>query len=63
MTKHVRIPAYVRWSIVNRYGKVVKITKHRSTKAHGPVECNIAHEKLDKSGKIIRVIYDDYKIV
>lgn len=64
----VQIPAYTdRWMMGDRYGDLVKITRGGKRRAgvraallsgqHGDVE--IAHVKLDKSGKTVRVILAD----
>ena len=64
MTTRVQIPAYTdRWMMGDRYGDVVKIGKSRKagrTYENGP---EIAHVKLDKSGKTVRVILDDCTVV
>jgi hypothetical protein len=69
MNDRVQIPAYTdRWMMGDRFGEIVKITKRRRkaagvravllTDSHrDPVE--IAHIKLDKSGKTVRCILDD----
>ena len=61
MTTRVQIPAYTdRWMMGDRYGVVVKVT-HRQLEPrapwHRPVE--IAHVKLDKSGKTMKFVYAD----
>lgn len=65
MNKRVQIPAYTdRWMMGDRYGEVVKITKRRfvrdelTRRVKGDPE-EIAHVKLDISGKTIRVILAD----
>ena len=63
----VQIPAYTdRWIMGDRFGEVVKIAPARlanSVRAKVLSDCRdakeIAHVKLDKSGKTIRVILDD----
>ena len=68
----VQIPAYTdRWMMGDRFGVIVKITRMRPAQAvraalltkrpHEPRE--IAHVKLDKSGKTVRVILDDCEVV
>ena len=54
----VQIPAYTdRWMRGDRYGEVVNIVKARvPINGERP---EIAHVKLDKSGKIARVLLDD----
>lgn len=71
----VQIPAYTdRWMMGDRFGDVVKISKMRPAQAvraalltsrpHGVYEPReIAHVKLDKSGKVVRVILDDCTVV
>jgi hypothetical protein len=47
----VQIPTYSDWWMKgDRFGEVIKITSKR------PDNLEVAHVKLDKSGKIIRVI-------
>jgi hypothetical protein len=66
----VQIPAYTdRWMMGDRYGEVVKVTHHRPANAvraailsgeRWPKAAReVAHVKLDKSGKIVRVIFAD----
>lgn len=70
----VQIPAYTdAWMRGDRYGEVVKTFRRRSDNAGvraalltsatrgQPVE--IAHVKLDKSGKTVRVILDDCTVI
>jgi hypothetical protein len=65
----VQIPAYTdRWMMGDRYGEVVKIVKGRKStlKALGEEAYRreeVAHVKLDKSGKTVRVILDDCTLV
>lgn len=48
----IQIPAYTdRWMMGDRYGDLVKITKLRGLE--------VAHVKLDKSGKTVRVSLND----
>lgn len=57
----VQIPAYTdRWMMGDRYGEVVKVTKSRKPGTRGE---DIAHVKLDKSGKTYRVILDDCEVL
>lgn len=50
--ERVQIPAYTdRWMMGDRYGEVVKVT--------GRIGEKIAHVRLDKSGKTVRVVYAD----
>jgi hypothetical protein len=52
--KRVQIPAYTdRWMMGDRYGCVMKVTMHRFRLDE------IAHVKLDKSGKTVRVLLAD----
>jgi hypothetical protein len=60
----VQIPAYTdRWIMGDRYGEVVKVThiprKDRYITGYG----ELAHVKLDVSGKIVRVLLDDCEIL
>ena len=58
----VQIPAYSgdRWMRGDQYGEVIKITEHAHPDGW---EYEIAHVKLDKSGKTVRVILDDCKVL
>jgi len=60
----VQIPAYTdRWMMGDFYGEVVKITRTKARyltsdkSAAGPIE--VAHVKLDKSGKVMRFVLND----
>jgi hypothetical protein len=65
----VQIPAYTdRWMMGDRFGEVVKVTRHRPKNAvraailtgdRWPPAREVAHVKLDKSGKVTRVIFAD----
>jgi hypothetical protein len=56
--QRVQIPAYTdRWMMGDRYGEIVKITKSKTDK-HG-ADWEIAHVKLDKSGKTLRFVLTD----
>lgn len=61
----VQIPVYTdRWMMGDRYGEVVKVTRLRRPVKPDPVMggseySEIAHVKLDKSGKTVRFILDD----
>jgi hypothetical protein len=69
----VQIPAYTdRWMMGDRYGEIVKVTRSAPRRAgvraalltgrrHRPAE--IAHVKLDKSGKTVRVILADCTVM
>ena len=59
----VQIPVYTdRWWMGDRYGEVVKFTNSRKRDDHGELPV-IAHVKLDKSGKVVRVMFDDCTVV
>jgi hypothetical protein len=61
----VQIPAYTdRWMMGDRYGDVVKVSR-KTGRSHPAVKPGdeIAHVKLDKSGKMVRVILDDCTVV
>jgi hypothetical protein len=59
----VQIPAYTdRWMMGDRYGEVVKVTDSKVPEQHGAKageRVDIAHVKLDKSGKTLRFILAD----
>ena len=69
----VQIPAYTdRWMMGDRYGEVVKYTKRRNAtglrsdlrvRFENEQPVTIAHVKLDKSGKTIRVYLNDCTVV
>jgi hypothetical protein len=65
----VQIPAYTdRWIMGDRYGEIVKIVKGRKStrKTLGEAACRreeVAHVKLDQSGRTVRVILDDCEIL
>ncbi len=70
MTTRVQIPAYTdRWMMGDRYGTVTKITKYKERYAGVPSQrsrtdaYDIAHVKLDVSGKTIKVVLDDCTVV
>jgi hypothetical protein len=55
----VQIPAYTdRWMMGDRYGEVIKVTKGAISMGES-IKREIAHVKLDKSGKTVRVILAD----
>jgi hypothetical protein len=68
MTDRVQIPVHTdHWTMGDRYGEIVKITKSRknfpprafvSADRHGTY-IEIAHVKLDKSGKTLRFVLTD----
>jgi hypothetical protein len=47
----------------DRYGEIVKITRARLLRAKDPEGREIAHVKLDKSGKTLRFFLDDCTVV
>jgi len=62
----VQIPAYTdRWMMGDRYGYVIKTTRHKERYIGVPSsrsrsdEYEVAHVKLDKSGKTVKVILAD----
>ena len=66
----VQIPAYTdAWMKGDRYGDVVKFSHKRASfnearnTNRGRDLIEIAHVKLDKSGKTVRVILDDCTVV
>lgn len=70
MTNRVQIPAYTdRWMMGDRYGEVVKISKQRKAHAsivrerHREAGAEIAHVKLDKSGKVMKFLLNDCEYI
>ena len=70
MNTRVQIPAYTdAWMRGDRYGEIVKITKHRER--YVGVESSrkiienyeLAHVRLDKSGKTMKFILDDCTVL
>ncbi len=69
----VQIPAYTdHWMKGDRFGEIVKFTKSRKptsvragllTRYQNEQPHTIAHVKLDKSGKTVRVMLNDCEIV
>jgi hypothetical protein len=70
----VQIPAYTdRWMMGDRYGEVVRITRNKPanavraallTRERWPTAYReIAHVRLDKSGKVTRVILADCEVI
>jgi hypothetical protein len=58
----VQIPVWTdRWMMGDRYGEIVKITKYRprTTSGEESRQREVAHVKLDKSGKTMRFLLDD----
>jgi len=59
----VQIPAYTdRWMMGDRYGDVVKVTWSK-VPHNGKPKVEIAHVKLDRSGKTMRFILEDCTVV
>jgi hypothetical protein len=63
--KRVQIPAYTdRWMMGDQYGVVVKTSVRKIKTERGFIENReVAHVKLDKSGKTMRFILADCKEV
>lgn len=60
----VQIPAYTDdWMKGDRYGEIVKTSKITSRAFRPFKEYELAHVKLDVSGKTVRVILDDCEVV
>ena len=62
MNKRVQIPVYTdRWMMGDRYGEIVNITRRKGRAKNGPEDPDyeVAHVKLDKSGKTLRVMFVD----
>ena len=58
----VQIPVHTdRWMMGDRYGTIVKITRSKVLTDRWGDRYEIAHVKLDKSGKTMRFIYADCK--
>lgn len=59
--ERVQIPAYTdRWMMGDRYGEIIGISKPKNyLDPKDPRGRTIARVKLDKSGKVVRVILDD----
>jgi len=56
----VQIPAYTdRWMRGDMYGEIVEVTTSKVLKNRWGDPQELAHVKLDKSGKTVRVILDD----
>jgi hypothetical protein len=59
----VQIPAYAdQWMKGDRYGEVVKTTRSK-VEHYGKIGLEIAHVKLDISGKTMRYLLDDCTVV
>lgn len=65
MADRVQIPAYTdRWMMGDRYGEVIGYSKQKNyLDPKDPRGRTIARVKLDKSGKVVRVIADDCQYV
>lgn len=62
MSTRVEIPIWTdRWMMGDRCGDVVKIVRRKLKGDAEPVE--IAYVKLDISGKTVKVIYTDCRVV
>jgi hypothetical protein len=62
MNTRVQIPAYLdRWMMGDRYGEIVRITRRKGAAKRGAEDPSyeVAHVKLDKSGKTIPVMLRD----
>jgi len=61
----VQIPAYTdRWMMGDRYGVIVKVTTAPPRRWLGGTQPReIAHVKLDKSGKTVRVLLNDCEVL
>jgi hypothetical protein len=62
----VQIPVYTdRWMMGDRYGEIVKVTKYKPRAKRGAEDPykEIAHVKLDKSGKTMKFILDDCTVI
>jgi hypothetical protein len=64
MPERVQIPAAYadRWMMGDRYGEIVKVVRNRA-KARGEEGREIAHVKLDKSGKTFTFWLDECSLV
>ena len=70
MTTRVQIPAYTdHWMKGDRYGELVKTSQQKATGVGRMLLSNtsgmldIAHVKLDKSGKTVSVLMDDCEVI
>lgn len=62
----VQIPAYTDWWMRGaRFGDVVKVTKYKPVAKRGKEDPykEIAHVKLDATGKIVKVMLEDCKVL
>lgn len=56
----VQIPAYTdRWMMGDRYGEVIRVTRGKAFKNRWGDPEEVAHVKLDISGKTVRFILAD----
>jgi hypothetical protein len=59
----VQIPAYTdRWMMGDRYGDVLRVKRRVKLHTNGEIE-EIAHVRLDKSGKTVKVLLNDCTVV
>ena len=64
MTERVQIPAYTdAWMKGDRYGEIVKVVRSKKLRNRFGDLQEVASVKLDKSGKTVRVIFDDCTVV
>jgi len=60
----VQIPPYTdRWMMGDRFGEVVRVVNKTIRHDRADRVRDVAHVKLDKSGKTIRVLLDDCVVV
>lgn len=62
----VQIPVYTdRWMMGDRYGELIKLTQYKPRAKNGAEDPykELAHVKLDRSGKVIKVMFDDCEIL
>ena len=60
--ERIEIPAYTdRWMMGDRFGNLVNVTRRRG-KPGGPVH-EIAHVRLDRSGKTKAFLLEDCRVV
>jgi len=64
MPTRVQIPVHTdRWMMGDRYGELIKVTRARLLRAKDPKGREIAHVKLDVSGKVLRFFLDECTIL
>ena len=60
MTTRLQIPAYTdRWMMGDRFGELLRVSKHKQ----GDFKYEVAHVRLDKSGKVVRVLLQDCTVL